>query len=106
MAASCRDEAPRYPLSVIAELVGPGAVQPGEQLGRLVPNPWDPATPDGVAVLLGPSLVGRLPAELEATYCRPLAQLASQGVTATCVVDGRTVRLPEVSALAGSSPPA
>jgi hypothetical protein len=54
---------------------------------RLVPNPWDPAAPQGVAVFIGPTMVGRLPAELEAQYVGPLAQLASRSVVATAVAD-------------------
>ena len=57
-------------------------------------------------------MVGRLPADLEATYCPPLAQLTSKGLLATAVADlwaqgapgvvtaaRVTVDLPEVSAL-------
>jgi hypothetical protein len=133
VAASCRDEPARQPLSVSAQL----ALSPGELAGvaavfaqaqtavtaegasldnehcRLVPNPWDPAVPNGVAVLIGLTMVGRLPADLEATYCGPLAQLASKGLLATAVADlwaqgapgavssaRVTLRLPEVAALA------
>jgi hypothetical protein len=79
---------------------------------RLVPNPWNPAVPNGVAVFVGTAMVGRLPAELEATYCRPLAQLTSKGLLATAVADlwargapgavtaaRVTLHLPEVAAL-------
>ena len=79
---------------------------------RLVPNPWDPAVPNGVAVFVGATMVGRLPADLEASYCGPLAQLASKGLLATAVADlwaqgapgavtaaRVTVQLPELSAL-------
>jgi hypothetical protein len=142
VAASCGDEPPRHPLSVSAELVvGPadlpriagayvaagvvvtpeGATLEG-QVARLVPNPWDPATPHGVAVLIGPAQVGRLPADLEAAYCPPLAQLTTRRLLATgsarlwarshapgTVSEARvTVSLPEVSALGdgpGSSQP-
>jgi hypothetical protein len=133
VAASCRDEPARQPLSVSAQLV----LTPAELAGvaavfaqaqtpvtaegvsldnehcRLVPNPWDPAAPNGVAVLVGLTMVGRLPADLEATYCGPLAQLASKGLLATAVADlwaqgapgavgsaRVTVKLPEVAALA------
>jgi hypothetical protein len=133
VAASCRDEPPRQPLSVSAQLVllpsdlaGVAAVFAQAQTAvtaegvgldnehcRLVPNPWDPAVPNGVAVLVGLTVVGRLPADLEATYCGPLAQLASKGLLATAVADlwaqgapgavssaRVTVKLPEVAALA------
>ena len=107
VAASCRDEPARHPLSVKAHLVlaptdlaGIAAVFAQAQTTvtaegvtldnehcRLVPNPWDPAVPNGVAVLVGTTMVGRLPAELEATYCGPLAQLTSKGLLATAVAD-------------------
>src|SRR3954463_3674838 len=133
VAASCRDEPARQPLSVTAELVhapndvagiaaafaqtqtpvsAEGATLENEHC-RLVPNPWDPAVPNGVAVFVGLTMVGRLPADLEATYCGPLAQLASKGLLATAVADlwaqgapgavrsaRVTVKLPEVTALA------
>jgi hypothetical protein len=110
VAASCRDEPAREPLSVSAELVAtPAETAAWARLGqasvvcRFVPNPWDPATPQGVAVFVGVSQVGRLPAELEATYCGPLAQLASGGVLATGTAREEAgvlrVQLPEVSAL-------
>jgi hypothetical protein len=64
-----------------------------------------------VAVFVGTMMVGRLPAELEATYCRPLAQLTSRGLLATAVADlwaqgapgavtaaRVTLQLPEVAA--------
>jgi hypothetical protein len=79
---------------------------------RLVPNPWNPAVPNGVAVFVGTTMVGRLPADLEAAYCPPLAQLTSKGLLATAVADlwaqggpgvviaaRVTVDLPEVTAL-------
>ena len=57
-------------------------------------------------------MVGRLPADLEAAYCPPLAQLTSKGLLATGVADlwaqgaphavttaRVTVDLPEVAAL-------
>ena len=73
VAASCRDEPARQPLSVNAQLVlaptdlaGVAAVFAQTQtvvtaegvtldneLCRLVPNPWNPATPNGVAVFVG-----------------------------------------------------
>jgi hypothetical protein len=131
VAAACRDEPARQPLSVTAELAlaptdlagiaavfaqaqtvvtAEGATLDNEH-SRLVPNPWNPAVPNGVAVFVGPMMVGRLPAELEATYCAPLAQLTSKGLVATAVADlwaqgapgavstaRVTVRLPEPAA--------
>jgi len=131
--ASCRDEPARQPLSVTAEAVlaptdlagvaavfaqaktavtADGATLSNEHC-RLVPNPWDPAVPNGVAVFVGTTMVGRLPADLEATYCAPLAQLTSKGLLATAVADlwaqgapgavtaaRVTLQLPEVAALA------
>jgi len=132
VAASCRDEPARQPLSVTTQLVlaptdlaGIAAVfaqaqtvvtAEGVALAnehcRLVPNPWDPAVPHGVAVFVGTTMVGRLPADLEAAYCPPLAQLTSTGLLATAVADlwaqgapgavtaaRVTVDLPEVAAL-------
>jgi hypothetical protein len=133
LAASCRDEPARQPLSVSAQAV----LAPGDLAGvaavfaqaqtavtaegatlanehcRLVPNPWDPTVPHGVAVFVGLTMVGRLPAELEAAYCGPLAQLTSRGLLATAIADlwaqgapgavstaRVTLQLPEVSALA------
>jgi hypothetical protein len=107
VAASCRDEPARHPLSTKATLVlaphdlaGVAAVFAQAQtavtaegvtldneLCRLVPNPWDPAVPNGVAVFVGAIMVGRLPADLEAAYCPPLAQLTSKGLLATGVAD-------------------
>jgi hypothetical protein len=130
VAASCRDEPARQPLSVNTQLVlaptdlaGIAAVFAQAQTAvtaegvtldnehcRLVPNPWNPADPNGVAVFVGTIQLGRLPADLEAAYCAPLAQIASKGLLATCVADvwaqGQgvvttarvTVQLPEVSA--------
>ena len=132
VAASCRDEPARQPLSVAAHLV----LAPTDLVGittvfqqaqtivtadgvtldnehcRLVPNPWDPAAPNGVAVFIGTTMVGRLPADLEAAYCPPLAQLTSKGLLATAVADlwaqgaphavsaaRVTVQLPEVARL-------
>ena len=72
----------------------------------------EPAVPNGVAVFVGATQVGRLPADLEAAYCPPLAQLTSRGSAGhrrgRPVGAGRrygsaarvTVDLPEVSALA------
>jgi hypothetical protein len=130
VAASCRDEPARQPLSVTTQLVlaptdlagiaqvfaqavtavtAEGATLDNEHC-RLVPNPWNPAAPNGVAVFVGATMVGRLPADLEAAYCPRLAPLASKGLVATCVGDiwaqGQgavsaarvTVQLPEVSA--------
>ena len=132
VAASCRDEPARQPLSVTAELVLTPAELAGvaavfaqaatpvtpegatldNELCRFVPNPWDPATPSGVAVFVGAAMVGRLPADLEAAYCPPLAQLASRSLLATGVADlwaqgapgavtaaRVTVQLPEVARL-------
>src|SRR3954451_14559410 len=107
VAAACRDEPARQPLSATAQLVlaptdlaGIAAVygQAGtvvtpdgatldNEHGRLVPNPWNPADPNGVAGFVGQGVVGRLPAEVEASYCPRLAPLASTGLLATCVVD-------------------
>jgi hypothetical protein len=129
--ASCRDEPARQPLSVTTQLamsptdlagvaalvaqnrtaVTPEGVTLDNEHCRLVPNPWDTAVPNGVAVFIGTTMVGRLPAELEATYCAPLAQLTSKGLLATATADlflqsgtspaaRVTVRLPELSALA------
>jgi hypothetical protein len=133
VAASCRDEPARQPLSVTTQAVlaptdlagiaalfaqaqtavtAEGATLSNEHC-RLVPNPWNPAVPNGVAVFVGATMVGRLPADLEATYCGPLAQLTSKGLLATAVADlwaqgapgavtaaRVTVQLPEVAALA------
>jgi hypothetical protein len=132
VATACRDEPARQPLSVTAQLVlaptdlagiaaafaqaGTAVTAEGATLDnehcRLVPNPWNPADPNGVAVFVGTTMVGRLPADLEAAYCPPLAQLASKGLLATCVTElwaqgapgavsaaRVTVQLPEVSAL-------
>src|SRR5262249_17574891 len=92
VAASCRDEPARQPLAVTAQAVlaphdlagvaavfaqaqtvvtAEGATLENEHC-RLVPNPWDPAVPNGVAVFVGLTMMGRLPADLEATYCGPL----------------------------------
>jgi hypothetical protein len=130
VAASCRDEPARQPLSVNSQLVLaptdlPGIAQVFAQAStpvtaegatldnehcRLVPNPWNPADPNGVAVFVGTAMVGRLPADLEAAYCPRLAQLASKGLLATCIADiwaqgpgmvsaaRVTVQLPELSA--------
>jgi uncharacterized protein DUF2510 len=133
VAAACRDEPARQPLSVTAQAVlaptdlagvaavfaqaqttvtAEGATLSNEHC-RLVPNPWNPAVPNGVAVFVGATMVGRLPADLEATYCGPLAQLTSKGLLATAVAElwaqgspgavtaaRVTVQLPEVAALA------
>jgi hypothetical protein len=132
VAVSCRDEPARQPLSVKAQLVlaptdlaGVAAVFAQAQTVvtaqgvtldnehcRLVPNPWDPAVPNGVAVFVGTTMVGRLTPDLEATYCAPLALLTSKGLLATAVADlwaqgapgavaaaRVTVDLPEVAAL-------
>jgi hypothetical protein len=107
VAASCRDEPARQPLSVTTQAVlaptdlagvaalfaqaqtavtAEGATLSNEHC-RLVPNPWNPAVPNGVAVFVGATMVGRLPADLEATYCGPLAQLTSKGLLATAVAE-------------------
>jgi hypothetical protein len=131
IAASCRDEPARQPLSVTATLVlaptdlaavaqvfartatavAPDGTGLDNEVCRFVPNPWNPQDPNGVAVFVGPSQVGRLPADLEAAYCSPLAHLTSRGLLATGVADlwalgagsvsaaRVTVQLPEVSAL-------
>jgi hypothetical protein len=132
VAASCRDEPARQPLSVNATLVlaptdlaavaqvfartATAVTAEGTALDnevcRFVPNPWNPQDPYGVAVFVGTAQVGRLPADLEAAYCSPLAQLTSRGLLATGVADlwaqgagavaaaRVTVQLPELSALA------
>jgi hypothetical protein len=132
VAASCRDEPARQPLSVNTQLVlaptdlagiaavfartGTAVTAEGATLDnehcRLVPNPWNPADPNGVAVFAGRAMVGRLPADLEAAYCPKLAPLASKGLLATCIADiwaqGQgnvsaarvTVQLPESAAFA------
>jgi hypothetical protein len=107
LAGSCRDEPPRQPLSATAQLVlapndlagvaavfaraGTAVTPDGATLDnehcRLVPNPWNPAELNGVAVFVGPAMVGRLPADLEARYCPSLGQLASKGLLATGVAD-------------------
>jgi hypothetical protein len=133
LAMSCRDEPARQPLSVTTHLVlaptdlagiaavyaqaqtmvtAEGAALDNEHC-RLVPNPWNPAVPNGVAVMIGTMMVGRLPADLEATYCAPLANLTSKGLLATAAADlwaqgapgavssaRVTVRLPELASLA------
>ena len=106
VAASCRDEGPRDPLSHPIDLVLRPTDLPGllplfaasstvaltplggtiEDRCRFVPNPWDPADPSGVAVLVGNVLVGRFPPSDAAAYCPPLAQLASGHVLATGTV--------------------
>lgn len=130
VAASCRDEGPRDPLSHPIDLVLLPADLPGlvplfaastevaltpaggtiETTCRFVPNPWDPADPTGVAVLVGTVLVGRFPPGDAAAYCPPLAQLASRHVLTTGTVqvwaqgDGQvqsarvTARIGELSA--------
>jgi hypothetical protein len=132
LARTCRDEPPRQPLSATAQLVlapadlagvaavfaQAGSVVTAEGVAldnehcRLVPNPWNSAELNGVAVFVGTTMVGRLPADLESAYCTKLAPLASKGLLATGVADlwaqgapgavtaaRVTVRLPEVSAL-------
>src|SRR4051794_3491474 len=134
LASTCRDEPARQPLSVTAQLVlaptdlaGVAAVYAQAQTAvtaegatlanehcRLVPNPWNPAVPNGVAVFVGSAMIGRLPADLEASYCAPLAQLTSQGRLATAVADlwaqggpgavsnaRVTVQLPELASFSG-----
>jgi hypothetical protein len=106
VAASCRDEGPRDPLSHPVDLVLLPTDLPGlvplfaastevaptptggtiEGTCRFVPNPWDPADPTGVAVLVGTVLVGRFPPGDAAAYCPPLAELASRHVLATGTV--------------------
>ena len=106
VAASCRDEGPRDPLSHPMDLVlrptdlagllplfaasSDVALTPAggtiETTCRFVPNPWDPADPTGVAVLVGTVLVGRFPPGDAAAYCPPLAQLASKHVLTTGTV--------------------
>lgn len=106
VAASCRDEGPRDPLSHPVDLVLRPEDLPGlvplfaastdvaltptggtiETTCRFVPNPWDPTDPTGVGVLVGNVLVGRFPPGDAAAYCPPLAQLASNHVLTTGTV--------------------
>jgi len=106
VAASCRDEPPRDPLSHPVDLILRPTDLPGllplfaasttvaltptggtiEDTCRFVPNPWDLADPTGVAVLVGNVLVGRFPPGDAAAYCPPLANLASKNVLATGTV--------------------
>lgn len=106
VAAMCRDEGPRDPLSHPIDLVLRPEELPGlvplfaastdvaltptggtiEATCRFVPNPWDPADPTGVGVLVGTVLVGRFPPGDAAVYCPPLAQLASRHVLTTGTV--------------------
>jgi hypothetical protein len=133
LAATCRDEPARQPLAATSQLVlaptdlaGIAAVfaqsatavtAEGATLAnqhcRLVPNPWNLADPNGVAVFIATTMVGRLPADLEARYCPPLGQLASKGLLATGIAElwaqggpgalsaaRVTVQIPEVVAFA------
>jgi hypothetical protein len=129
IAAACRDEAPRQPLSATVQaLIGPQHVDPVrrvfadaaipitgagatlERPCRLVPNPWNPADPAAVAVLVGIHLVGQLPPDAAASYGPKLVALSQQQLLATgtasftasydgTVVSARaTLSLPEVTA--------
>ena len=105
VASACGDEPPREPLSHSVDLVHSPADLPGllplfagssvaltpeggtlELPCRFVPNPWDPRDPTGVAVIVGGTHIGRFPNADAATYCSPLAALASRGVLATGTV--------------------
>jgi hypothetical protein len=103
VAASCRDEPARHPLSrsveavldptelaAVAQLfattgttVTPEGVTLDNEVCRLVPNPWNPQDPTGVAVLIGMRQVGRLPADVAAAYTGPLTQLTQRQLLAT-----------------------
>ena len=102
VADRCRDELPREPLShqipavVLAEHVDPvrrvfaEAEQPItatdaelERACRLVPNPWNPADPTAVAVLVGPHRVARLPDDEAAAYGPALVALTQHQLLAT-----------------------
>jgi hypothetical protein len=130
VAASCRDEPPRQPLSKTVACVldptemaavgqlfastGTSVTAEGSTLDnevcRLVPNPWNPQDPTGVAVLVGTRQVGRLPADVAASYSGPLTQLTQRQLLATgiasiwaqgtgTVTAARvTVQIPEASA--------
>jgi hypothetical protein len=107
VAASCRDEPARQPLSAKADLViapgdlaaiaqvfartstvvTPDGARLDNEVCRFVPNPWNPQDPSGVAVFVGPVQVGRLPAHLEVAYCPPLTQLTTRQLLATGVAD-------------------
>ena len=105
VAASCRDEPARHPLSRTVEAVvaphellavqqlftsaGTAVTPEGATLDnevvRLVPNPWNPQDPTGVAVFVGARQVGRLPADAAAAYSAPLTQLTQKQLLATGV---------------------
>ncbi len=130
VAARCQDEAPREPLShqvqatvnaehvdavrrVFAEASTPITAAGAEVRVpcRLVPNPWNPADPRAVAVLVGPHLVGRLPEDDAAAYGPALVALTQHQLlvtgtaTLTASWDGTTVSagvglaLPEAAAI-------
>jgi hypothetical protein len=130
VAAACRDEPARHPLSKTVEAVldptevaavaqlfastGTTVTPEGSTLEnevcRLVPNPWNPQDPTGVAILVGMRQVGRLPGEVSAAYSAPLTQLTQRQLLATgtasiwaqgsgTVAAARvTVQIPEASA--------
>ena len=130
VAASCRDEPPREPLSRQVDLVmaptdfagilqlfassstalTPEGATLEAQPCRFVPNPWNPADPTGVGVLVGAIKIGQFPPDAAAEYCPPLAQLTQQQLLATGTVtiwaqgSGQvtaaraTANVPEVSA--------
>jgi Protein of unknown function (DUF2510) len=103
VAASCRDEPARQPLSRTVELVltptdvegvrqlfahtstpvTPEGTSLDNEVVRLVPNPWDPADPKAVAVFVGAVQVGKLPADVAADYSAPLTQLTTKQLLAT-----------------------
>jgi hypothetical protein len=132
VAAACRDEPARHPLSRRVEAVldpaeaatvgqlfastGTTVTPEGSTLDnevcRLVPNPWNPQDPTGVAILVGTWQVGRLPADVAAQYSAPLTQLTQRQLLATGIASiwaqgsgtvstaRVTVQIPEASAFA------
>lgn len=132
VAASCRDEPARHPLSSTVEAVvaphellaiqqlfttagtavTPAGATLDNEVCRLVPNPWNPQDPTGVAVFVGARQVGRLPPDAAGSYSAPLTQLTQKQLLATGVAsiwaqgDGIastarvTLQLPEPSAFA------
>ena len=133
VAASCRDEPARQPLSRRLDLaltpldvegvrqlyaatgtaITPDGISLDNEVCRLVPNPWNPQDPTGVAVLIGAIQVGKLPADVAAEYSAPLTALTQKQLLATGVAQvwaqGQgvpsgarvSVQLPEASAFAG-----
>lgn len=103
VAAACRDEPARHPLTrrveavldptevaaigalfaTTATAVTPEGATLDNEVCRLVPNPWNPQDPTGVAILVGTRQVGRLPADAAAQYSAPLTQLTQRQLLAT-----------------------